>query len=81
MALFAAYGLPIISETLASAFPYDDDIRTFAYHDIVSDLKIALNDNYDQWRERGLRLRDKLCRDLQFGNVVRQAIKESTGLT
>jgi hypothetical protein len=80
IALFASYGLPVISETLASTFPYNDDIITFAYHDIVEGLKVALNDDYDQWRQRGLNLRDRLCRDLQFGSVVRQAVKESTGL-
>lgn len=80
MALFAAYGLPIISETLSNTFPYDNDIVTFAYHDIVAGLKTALNDNYDQWKERGLRLRDKMCQDYQFGNMVRQAVLESTGL-
>ncbi|MHA2055357.1 MAG: hypothetical protein ACW99F_17395 [Candidatus Hodarchaeales archaeon] len=80
IALFAAYGLPIISETLANTFPYNDEVVTFAYHDIVEGLKVALNDDYDQWKERGLKLRDRLCKDLQFGNVVRQAVQESTGI-
>ena len=82
IALFAAYGLPIISERLVKDYPYvyGNDIIQFAYHDLVEGLKTALNDDYEQWQRRGLRLRDKLCRDLQFGNVVRQAVRESVGI-
>ncbi len=80
IALFASYGLPIISETLRSDFPYGGHIIRFAYHDIVDGLKIALSESYSEWRERGLRLREILCRDLQFGNVVRQAVNESVGI-
>ncbi len=57
MALFAAYGLPVISETLKSGFPYGETIVQFAYHDIVDGLKTAMDDNYDQWSDRGLKLR------------------------
>jgi len=79
IALFAAYGLPIISEKLLSGYPYGDSIVQFAYHDLVSGLKTALNDDYGQWLERGLALRELLCDNLQFGKVVRQAVKESVG--
>jgi hypothetical protein len=61
-ALFAAYGLPIISETLTNSFPYNGDIQQFPYHNIVDSL------------------RKKLCEDLQFGKVVRQAVSESVGI-
>lgn len=80
IALFAAYGLPIISETLRSSFPYGGDIQQYPYHDLVSGLKSCLNDDYDRWHAMGHRLRKKLCDDLQFGRVVRQAIKESVGI-
>lgn len=79
-ALFAAYGLPIISEKCTSDFPYGGDIITHGYHNIVAALKAALQDDYSNWRERGLRLRKKLCEDLQFGKMVRQAVKESVGI-
>jgi hypothetical protein len=78
-ALFAAYGLPIISETLTNGFPYSD-LHQFPYHDLVSGLKSALNDDYGRWAEMGMKLRKKLCEDLQFGRVVRQSIKESVGI-
>lgn len=79
-ALFAAYGLPIISETLRSSFPYGNDVATVGYHDLVAALQRALGENYGEWKDRGMRLRKKLCEDLQFGRVVRQAIKESVGI-
>jgi hypothetical protein len=79
IALFAAYGLPIISETLRSGYPYGGDIHQLAYHDLVDGLKQSLKDDYGKWRDMGIRLRDKLCRDFQFGNVVRQAVSESVG--
>lgn len=79
-ALFAAYGLPIVSETLRSGYPYGGDILQLPYHDLVSGLKSCLNDDYGRWSEMGLKLRKKLCEDLQFGRVVRQAIDESVGI-
>jgi hypothetical protein len=80
LALFAAYGLPVISETLRNSYPYSGDIREFPYHDLVSGLKSVLNDDYGEWASMGLRLRKRLCEDFQFGIVVRQAIKESVGI-
>jgi hypothetical protein len=79
LALFAAYGLPVISETLTSGFPYGGDIQQCPYHNLVDNLKSILSDDYGKWAEMGLRLRRLLCKDLQFGKMVRQAIEESTG--
>ena len=80
IALFAAYGLPIISETLRNGYPYGGDLKQIAYHDLVQNLKNILGQDYGPWKEMGARLRDKLCGDLQFGNVVRQAVSESVGI-
>jgi len=79
-ALFAANGLPIISETLKSGYPYGSDIQQFPYDTLVENLKICLNDDYERWYKMGLRLRKKLCEDLQFGRVVRRAVEESVGV-
>jgi hypothetical protein len=79
-ALFAAYGLPIVSEILTNSFPYDGDIQQIPYHNIVDGLKVCLKDDYNQWEDMGLRLRKKLCEDLQFGKMVRQAVSESVGI-
>jgi hypothetical protein len=78
-ALFAAYGLPIISEILATGHPYND-VVTFSYHDLVAGLKVALNDDYDQWKARGAALHQRLCYDFQFGDIVRKAVSESAGI-
>lgn len=75
-ALFAAYGLPIISEVLSNGHPYSDIVH-FGYHNLVAGLKVALTNDYEQWKERGEKLHQRLCYDLQFGNVVRQAVKET----
>jgi hypothetical protein len=80
IALFAAYGLPVISETLRNSYPYGGDLYQFAYHDLVGGLQGVLNNDYAKWKEMGLKLRKKLCEDFQFGRVVRQAIKESVGI-
>lgn len=78
MALFAAYGLPIISETLAHGHIYTD-IGTHNYAGLIDGLKQALMDDYNVWKEKGLKLRDKLCDEFQFGKVVREAVKEGIG--
>jgi hypothetical protein len=80
IALFAAYGLPVISETLNNGYPYGGDIREIPYHNLADDLKARLKDDYGQWRDMGQRLRRKLCEDFQFGKVVRQAVDESAGI-
>ncbi len=80
IALFAAYGLPIISETLASGHPYDE-IKMHNYGGLVSGLKQALKDDYDTWRNSGLSLRERLCnpQNMQFGKMVKIAIEETIG--
>jgi hypothetical protein len=79
-ALFAAYGLPVITETLADGFPYDGNISAHSYHGLVSALKAALGNDYEEWKERGLSLRKRLCQEFQFGKMVKKAVKESVGI-
>jgi hypothetical protein len=79
LALFAANGLPVISEALTNGYPYGDAIHQLPYHSLADGLKGALNDDYDRWAEMGLRLRRLLCKDLQFGRMVRQAVSETAG--
>lgn len=79
-ALFAAYGLPIVSERLGNSFPYNEDIVSFPYHGLADGLKSCLGDiNYEQFKHKGLSLREKLCNQFQFGKMVRQAIDERVG--
>jgi len=78
LALFAAYGLPVISETIFDAYPWDSDIAIFSgYDSIVSRVKQVLDEPYEVYKEMGLRAREKMTRDYQFGKVVKQAVSES----
>jgi hypothetical protein len=80
--LYAAYGLPIVSETCFDTFPYinGNNIITMAYDEIVPGLKRILTEgNYAGFREMGMRTREMMCDKYQFGKVVRQAVKESVG--
>ncbi len=78
-ALFAAYGLPIVSEALVGNQPYAG-ITTENYHTLADALKIALNDDYEQWKKRGMALHQRLCHELPFGPLVVQAVNETVGL-
>jgi hypothetical protein len=80
LALFAACGLPVISENLTNGYPYGDTIHQIPYHNLVDGLKGCLNDDYERWAEMGLRLRKLMCEDLQFGKMVRQAVSETAGM-
>lgn len=78
LALFAAYALPVISETIFDPYPWDGDIAIFSgYDSIVHRLRQALDEDYAPYREMGLRARERLCNEYQFGKVVRLAVSQS----
>ena len=79
-ALFAAYGLPILSEKIYDAYPYGTDTMAFAeHHDLVATMERMLNEPYDQYREMGLRCRQMMTEEFEFGKMVRKAVKETVG--
>ncbi len=80
-ALFAAYGLPIVSENCFNSYPWGmDDTMIFSpYEGLVGKLSQMLGDNYGQWKDMGQRGRKMMCEQFQFGVMVRQAVKESVG--
>ncbi len=80
-ALFAAYGLPIISETCYDQFPFQsgDTAMFFGYNEIVNKAKEMIHDDYDKWVGMGEKARKMLCENYQFGRMVRRAVKESIG--
>lgn len=79
LALFAAYGLPILTETILDSYPWSDEFMAYAdYHDIVGRLNQMLIADYEHYRQMGLRARARMCTDFEFGKMVRQAVKEST---
>lgn len=80
-ALFAAYGLPIVSETLAYSFPYSDEYMVTApYTQIVTRMKQVLTEDYSKYKDMGLRTRERMTKEFRFRDLIIQAVKESTGL-
>lgn len=78
LALFAAYGLPVISETIFDAYPWDTDIAIFSgYDSIVSRLRQALTEDYEPYRAMGIRARERMTGPFQFGKMVREAVAQS----
>jgi hypothetical protein len=79
LALFAAYGLPILTETILDSYPWSEEFCVYnPYDGIDGRLKQMLDEDYSRWQEMGLRARERMCVDFEFGKVVRQAVKEST---
>jgi hypothetical protein len=77
-ALFAAYGLPIISEDLFNMYPWSNETMiTTNYYNLVGKLREVLTSDYEPYRQMGLRARERMAGEFQFGKMVRQAIEES----
>lgn len=79
-ALFAAYGLPIVSETIFDSYPWSDEFMVYSDYDhLVSKMKQILAEPYEKYREMGLRARDRMCNEFGFRKMVEQAIEQSVG--
>lgn len=78
LALFAAYGLPVISETIFDSYPWDSGMAIFSgYDSIVSRLRQALTEDYEPYKAMGLRARERMTQTYQFGRCVREAVAQS----
>ena len=78
--MFAAYELPIISETIYDPYPWSGDTVIFAtYNNLVKRTNEVLKSSYGQWHEMAKRARERMCGEFQFGKMVRQAVSESVG--
>lgn len=79
-ALFASYGLPILMETCKQSWPWSGETSVMASLDeIPAKLIEMLKSDYAQWRQMGQWGRELMCYELEFGKMVRRAVKESTG--
>lgn len=78
-ALFAAYGLPIVSEGLVASHPYWDNIITAPYTMLASKMQEVLAEDYSKYRDMGLRVRDRMTKEFRFKDMVVKAIEQSTG--
>ena len=79
IALFAGYGLPIISEAVADTRPFDDLIFWASYDDLPYLMKEMLLNDYEIYRQHALRANNIICNEFNFGKLVRQAVHESVG--
>ena len=78
LSLFAAYALPVVSETIFDAYPWDDTVAVFSgYDSIVSRLRQALDEDYEPYKQMGLRARERMTGEFQFGKCVKLAVSQS----
>ena len=74
-ALFAAYGLPILTETITDSYPWSDEFCVYnTYDGIAGRLRQMLGNDYDRWREMGLRARERMCEDFNFKKMVLEKV-------
>lgn len=74
-ALFAAYGLPILSESIYDAYPWSEEsIVLDPYDGIIGRLRQMLANDYSRWRDMGLGAREMMCGEFQFRKVVEEAV-------
>lgn len=78
-ALFAAYGLPIISETILDSFPYSEETMVFSIYDhMVTNIKNILGDeDYNHYYQMGIKARELMTETYEFGKMVKEAIYNS----
>lgn len=78
-ALFAAYGLPIITEVIYDSFPWSDEFIIYnGYDGMVGKIRQCIeDDNYEKFEAMGMRARDRMCNEFQFRKMVERAVKES----
>ena len=77
-ALFAAYGLPMLTEEVTDAYPWNEELCIFnSYDGIHGRLNEMLDNDYARWRDMGLKARDHMCNTYRFRDMVVAAVKES----
>jgi hypothetical protein len=78
LALFAAYGLPVLTEEIKDAYPWSDDICVFhPYDGIQGRLRAMLGNDYTRWYDAGMKTRDAMCKEYNFRKMVLRAVKEA----
>lgn len=74
LALFAAYGLPVISEQIYDSHPYYEHIISGIYDDLPDLIKECLKDPYEKYKEMGQKFRKLMCEEFGFRKMVDEAI-------
>lgn len=79
-ALFAAYGLPILTETIYDSYPWSDEFMIYdKYPNLVARMLDLLKNRYERWYYIGMAARQRMVEEFEFGKVVRRAVLETTG--
>ena len=79
-ALFAAYGLPMLTELVKDAYPWHEDVCIFhPYDGIQGRLREMLGNDYQRWWDMGQQARDRMCGEFNFRKMVLAGVKESLG--
>lgn len=79
-ALFAAYSLPILSETIFDSYPWSDEFMvTVEYDDLGQRMNEMLGDNYSHWQQMGLKAKERMCVEFNFKRQVEEAVRKSVG--
>lgn len=79
-ALFAAYGLPILSEVIFDSYPWYDYMVYDKYPHLVGHMLAMLGNQYEKWYTFGLRARQRMTVEFEFGKMVREAVYQTTGI-
>lgn len=80
LAVFAAYALPTLAETVYDPYPYGGDTMAFSDYDMFAPtLRKMIADDYAHWSHLGARMRQLMTVEFEFGKVVREAIEQSVG--
>lgn len=78
LALFAAYGLPIVTERIIDSYPWTQETIVYSnYADIARKLNEILLEDYEPYKEMGLRAREMMTQNFRFKDTVENAVKES----
>ncbi len=74
LALFAAYGLPVVSEYIYDTHPYGEDLTMCSYDDLVKVVQLKIRSGVTDMKEQGERFRKKMCEEFEFKKMVDEAI-------
>ena len=75
LALFAAYGLPVLTENIRDSYPWGTEYCEYASFDDMSNrLRQMLGEDYGRWRDMGLRARERMCNEFRFDKCVRESV-------
>lgn len=74
LALFAAYGLPVITESLYDSHPYGDALIYSTYDDLPATIRETLKKPYKAHKVLGQAFRERMCEEFSFKGMVDEAI-------